>query len=181
MATEFTTTLSNPGVSELLPFTFVGPLLTSREEIERLYSQIGVDIRTPLAEDPDFLLLEEIMCHATETIASYTLSHYETADLVGSAYIRRRATILAAFYLSERKGNPPQFVAAAKRVMEDLELIRTNKIIIPDARVRAADVPTVHSHRVDDRYLVNKQRVVASQSTKPYPGQQKYDVPWIGE
>lgn len=155
--------------------------LTSREEIERIFSSIGVDLRvddaaTPTEEDN---IMDEIIDWASETIASYTLLHYDTSVLVESAWTRRRATILACYYLSQRRGNPGQFVAEAKRTMDDLQLVADHKIIIPDAIVAAADVPAISSFRVDDRYNVNKQRVVKTQSTKPYAGQQLYDLPYF--
>lgn len=155
-----------------------GMYLTSREEIERLYSQTGVNLREDDQSNDD--IINEIVAWASETVESYTLSHYNTTDLVSSPYTRRRATILGAYYLSMRRANAPQFVAEAKRVLEDLEAIQKNQLLIPDAVVRAADVPCISSYRIDDRYIINKQRVVGSQSTNPYEGQQKYDLPFLG-
>lgn len=152
--------------------------LTSAAELERLYSQVGVELRT--LDGNETTIIDEIVEWASETIASFTLHHYDTDNLETSPWARRRATVLAAYYLSQRKGNPAQFVAEAKRVMEELELVRTNKIIIPNVPVRAADVPAISSFRVDDRYLINKQRIVKSQSTKPRAGQQTYELPYTG-
>ena len=152
--------------------------LTSSAELERLFSQVGVELRT--LDGDQTTIVDEIVDWVTETIASFTLHHYDTENLEASPWARRRATILAAYYLSQRKGNPAQFVAEAKRVMEELELVRTNKILIPNVPVRAADVPTISSFRVDDRYLINKQRIVKSQSTKPSPSQQSYELPYLG-
>lgn len=156
--------------------------LTSKAEIERVFSTIGVDLRVLDAGDTpsEDAMIDEIINWASETIESYTLKHYDSADLTGSKWTRRRATILACYYLSQRRGNPPQFVAEAKRVMDDLTAVNENKIIIPDAMAAVADVPACSSYRVDDRFVVNKQRVVPSQSTKPYPGQQSYDHPFYG-
>jgi hypothetical protein len=155
--------------------------LTTREEIERVYSANAVLFRLDDAATPEDAdnIIEDIIAWATETVVSYTLHHYDTVNLAASAWARRRTTILACYYLSQRRGNPPQFVAEAKRVMEDLTLVRDNKVLIPDIPVRAADVPTVSSFRIDDRYAINKQRVVSSQSTKPYAGQQLYETPYI--
>jgi len=151
-------------------------LLTSREEIERLYSTVGVTLRH---EDGDSLIIDEIVLWASETVASYTLKHYNTSDLVASPWARRRATILAAYYLSQRRGNPPQFLPEAKRVLEDLELVRSDKIIIPGVPSRAASIPAISTYRIDDRYYHNKNRVVKSQSTSPYPGQPAYELPYV--
>lgn len=152
------------------------PDLTSAAEMDRLFSAVGVDLRTD--DGTEATIVEEIIDWASETIASYTLSHYDTAVLATSAWVHRRATILACYYLSMRRGNPPQFVAEYKRILEELELVQNNKLLIPDATVRAADIPTVSSYRVDDRYISTKQRVVRSQSTSPYPGQPFYEPPY---
>lgn len=155
--------------------------LTSRDEIERVFSTIGVDLRvldagSAGAEDD---MIDEIIDWASETVAAYTLKHYDTIELVTSAWTRRRATILACYYLSQRKGNAPQFVAEAKRVMDDLTAVNENKIMIPDAVVAVADIPAISSQRVDDRYRVNKLRKVVPQSTEPYAGEQTYDIPFL--
>src|SRR4051812_27151220 len=127
---------------------------TSRTEIERLFSTTGVDLRLDDGLDADAQtdLINEIVNWASETVQSYTLSHYDPTSLVNSAWTRRRATILGAYYLSMRRGNPPQFVNEAKRIIEELEGIQQHKLIIPDAIVRAADVPAISNYIVDDRY-----------------------------
>lgn len=155
--------------------------LTSREEMERVFSTVGIDLRVLDVEDVNDQdsLIDEIVDWASETLESYTLKHYDTVELVNSKWARRRATILACYYLSQRKGNAPQFVAEAKRVMEDLTAVNENKIMIPDAIVAVADVPAISSFRVDDRYVINKQRTVRSQSTQPYVGQQAYEHPFL--
>lgn len=180
MGNTFTTPAASPptGLGAAPVTSALGSYLTSQGELERLYSQVGVELRTLDGNDTD--ILDEIIAWASETVASYTLHHYDTTELLTSPWARRRATVLAAYYLSQRRGNPAQFVAEAKRVMEDLELVRTNKVLIPDARVRAADVPAISSFRIDDRYWINKQRVVKSQSTKPTSEQATYELPAMG-
>lgn len=157
------------------------PDLTTAAQIERIFTTLGVDLRTDDQESPEDIdiVIAEVISWASTTIASYTLKHYDTEELVNNPWVQRRAAIICCYYLSQRRGNPPQFVAEYKRILEELELVNENKIMIPDAIVRAADVPCVHSHRVDDRYFINKLRVVKSQSTNPYPGQPGYDIPYI--
>lgn len=156
-------------------------LLTTREEMRRIFGEDAINLRLDDMTDPSDQdnVVEDIISYASETVLSYLLSHYDESAVSASPWVRRRATILACYYLSERRGNPQQFVAQAKRVMEDLKLVQENGILIPGVPVRAADVPTVSSYRIDDRYLISKQRVVGSQSTKPYPGQAKYDPPFL--
>lgn len=155
------------------------PDLTSAALIDKLYSSVGVDLRTDDGTEAD--LIADIVDYASETIASYTLQHYDSEDLSSSKWVQRRATIIAAYYLSLRRANAPQFVAEYKRILEELEEVNKGKIIIPDVPVRAASVPALSSYRIDDRYWINKQRVVVGQSTKPYPGQQGYQFPSAGD
>lgn len=178
MPIEFESPLSSGG-GEYTPSG--GGKLTSLGEIQRLFSVIGVDVRSDdYGSDADDIM-DEIVDWAHETVESYTLSHYDTSVLLSSPWSRRRATIIGAYYLSMRRGNPPQFVAEAKRVFEELEKIQQNKLLIPDSVVRAADIPAVSSYRIDDRYVYGKQRVLKSQSSSPYPGQPYYEMPYGGD
>ncbi len=85
-------------------------LLTSREEIERVYSTIAVDIRLDdLSEDNATTMMDEIVEAATDTLTSYTLRYYNTLNLANSKWARRRATIIGCYYLSMRRANGTQF------------------------------------------------------------------------
>jgi hypothetical protein len=163
----------SPAVFPPAPTTAHG--LTSLTELSRLYSSIGVDLRS----DDDATngdVINEIIAQATETVASYTLHLYETASLMTSTWTRRIATYLGAYFLSMRRANQPQFVAQAKWAQEQLEKVNSGVLLIPGVAVRAANIPAVSNYKIDDRYFMNKQRVVASRSTSPYPGQKQYEA-----
>jgi hypothetical protein len=151
--------------------------LTSREEIERLFSEAGVDYRVEdLTTAQQTNMFHSIIGYASDTVAAYTLHRYNTTDLVNIRWVRDRATFIAAWMLSRRRGNPGQYGAEYEMALADLEKVLNGKppLMIPGAPVRAADVPTVSSYRVDDRTRYNKLRVARWQSTKPYAGQQQY-------
>jgi phage gp36-like protein len=153
--------------------------LTSSSEIRRLYSTIGVNLRLDDMDDLNQLnMMNELVNGATDTIASYTLNFYNTSALVNSQWVRRRATIIAAYYLSMRRANGTQFGMEYQRIIEELKQFLTGKPpIIPDAVVRCMNVPTVSDYRVDDRQGTRKLRVAPDYSTQPYPGRYNYTPP----
>lgn len=154
---------------------------TSEEEIVRVYSRIGVELRRDDMADENFnLVLEDIIDAATATIASYTLKWYNSADLVNSEWVRRRATIIAAYYLSMRRANGTQFNAEYQRIMEELALfLKPNPPMIPaddgfPVPVRTSSIPTATAYIVDDRVRHRKLRVNPNYNTKPHSGQNLY-------
>ena len=164
----------------LLPYTF-----TSQEEIERIYSTLAVNLRVDdLSTNNKTNLFNELVNLATSAVASYTLRYYNNANLINAAWVRRRATIIAAYYLSMRRANGTQFGMEYQRVMEELEKFLTSiPPFIPDdvgglVPVRTSMIPTVSRQIVDDRYRHDKLRRVRDQSTKPYPGANTYETPF---
>lgn len=187
--TTFTTEVSDSPTNDIPEVVIPAQLLTgivftSREEVSRLYSTIGVDLRL---DDMDISAgsnhMNEVVLAATETVSSFTMRYYNNSAIYTSPWIRRRATIIAAYYLSMRRANGTQFTQEYQRVMEDLEKFLTDKPpMIPGndgfpAPVRTSNIPTVSAYKVDDRNRVRKLRVVKDYSTKPYPGQYGYVNP----
>lgn len=163
-------------------------VFTSRNEIERLYSTLAVNLRSDdLSAANQTNMFNDLVNAATSTVASYTLRYYNNIDLVNSSWVRRRATIIAAYYLSMRRANGTQFGLEYQRVIEELEkFLTTNPPFIPNdsgglVPIRSAAIPTVSRQIVDDRYRSDKLRRVPTQSTKPYPGAKDYTVPFHGQ
>lgn len=161
---------------------------TSREEIERLYSTLAVNLRIDdLSSANQTNMFNDLVNAATSTVASYTMRYYNNADLVNSSWVRRRATIIGAYYLSMRRANGTQFGLEYQRIIEELEKFLTSTPpFIPDdvgglVPIRSAAIPTVSRQIVDDRYRTDKLRRVPSQSTKPYPGAKDYTIPFTGQ
>lgn len=158
--------------------------LTSREEIARMYSTIGVTLRMDdLVTENESDMMLELVNAASETVASYTLKYYNTDKIVNSPWIRRRATIIACYYLSMRRANGTQFTREYQLVIEELErFLGPKPPIIPGqdgnpVPVRTSMIPTVSSYIIDDRLRYEKLRVRQQYSTKPYPGQKGYAQP----
>ena len=167
----------------LHPYSF-----TSREEIERLYSTLAVNLRIDDLSDADQSnVFNDLVNAASSTVASFTLRYYNNADLVNSSWVRRRATIIGAYYLSMRRANGTQFGLEYQRVIEELEkFLSPNPPFIPDdagglVPLRSAAIPTVSRQIVDDRYRSDKLRRVPTQSTKTYPGAKEYTIPFHGQ
>lgn len=159
---------------------------TSLTEIERLYSQTGVNLRLDDLDQVERTnFINSIIAEATEMINGWTINYYTPSALTTSQWVRRRATIIACYLLSERRGNPTQFAHHMQRVVDELEKLMTKfpKFQIPGADgnpipVRAADVPSIVTPIIDDRQRIQKARVVRENSTKPYAGQPFYDPPY---
>lgn len=190
MANEFETTgSSHPPDDDSPPEVLLDAyLFTSREEMERVYSTIGVTLRADdLSESGDksnhTKMLWEVVNAATETVNSYTLKYYNPSALVNSPWIRRRATIIACYYLSMRRANGTQFTREFQLIIAELEKFLGPKpplIPGPDGNpvpVRTSMIPTVSSYIIDDRLRYEKLRVRQQYSTKPYPGQKGYAQP----
>jgi hypothetical protein len=160
------------------------PSFTSRAEIERIYSTIAVTLRLDdLNTEGESDMVDEVVDAATETVASYTLRYYNSTAIYNSPWVRRRATIIACYYLSMRRANGTQFTREYERIIEELEKFLTDKPpMIPGADgfpapVRTSMIPTVSAYIVDDRNRYRKLRVKKDYSTKPYPGQYGYVQP----
>lgn len=154
---------------------------TSREEIERVYSTIGVALRLDDMETSDAdTMMSEIVDAATATIASYLLMFYDMAAVSDVSWVRRRATIIGCYYLSMRRANGTQFNAEYQRIMEELQqFLKYPHPMIPGddgypAPVRTSNIPTASSYIVDDRNRRRKLRVNKDYTTKNYPGQYIY-------
>lgn len=159
-------------------------LFTSIEEIQRIYSTIGVTLRTDDMDQESYdYMMAEIINAATETVNSYTLKYYNADAIQLSPWVRRRATIIGCYYLSMRRANGTQFAREFQLIIEELEKFLGPKPPIipgPDGNpvpVRTSMIPTVSSYIIDDRLRYEKLRVRQQYSTKPYPGQKGYAQP----
>lgn len=152
---------------------------TSTTEIDCMFGASAVELRTD--DGSESTIVAEIINQASETVQSYTDRYYDAADLTGSNWVRRRATILAAYYLSSRRGNPTQYTAMVEQITRELEGVAEGKILIPGVAARSVDVPTVSNQTVDDRYRYSKLRTLHGTSTTRYPGQDYYEPPYGGD
>jgi len=109
--------------------------------------------------------VQDCIDEATDTINQYAMEWYEESRLVNSLWVRRRATVIACWLLSQRRGNPGQFEERVSQITLELEKVLKGDLRIPRLPMRADFTPGVSNYRVDDRYLVRKTRVEPQIST----------------
>ena len=150
-------------------------LYTSEAEIVALFGQSAVDMR--IDDDDTGVILE-----ATDEVNLRLQGRYAPADLASSLWVRRAASTIAAHLLSQRRGNPGQYLDAHDRVMAHLDRIMDYKAHVPRLATRHPETPGATNVVVDDLWSQRKLRAEQSASTgQDGPGVQDIDYPWIIE
>ena len=156
------------------PGTALTYVYTTRDEIERLMSGVGVRLRVDDlidSTDPDYdasdigYYFQELTEDATLTIDQYAEGHYDPEDLVNSRWGRIRATWSGADLLSQRRGNPALFYSRYEEIIGELQQVTFGNLVIPGLPTRADLTPAMSNLRVDERFMVRKLRVMDSIST----------------
>lgn len=155
-----------------LPATAVECAYTSQDEIKRLFSECGIDLSyddATTAEKAD--ILTEAISYATEYIDQYIYPFYDPTLSCTSHWVRRRATFLAAWYLSQRRGNPSLFSDMVLKIDQELEMVKNGSIMIPRIAARYVRGPSLSNYLIDDlRHYQNKHRKQKSLSVgESYP------------
>jgi phage gp36-like protein len=129
---------------------------TDRAAVERLLSAAGVRRRLDdggdgQADAAESAALDDAIADATETVNYYLFSKYLPARLAASPWVWRRATVLAAYALAQRRGNPaPEPLAErAERAVEELEALADGPRVLPGVPLRMTLAPTWSNVRVD--------------------------------
>ncbi len=166
-----------------MPVETLQYVYSSQELMERLYSTVAVLLRLDDNDDGtiDTGLLQDVIDTATDKINQYLLPLYEAAAAELNLWVRRRATIIACWYLSQRRGNPAQFQSMYEEVIEELKAVNAMKLFIPRLPLSSNLAPGVSNYRVDDRYIVQKTRVQMAISTGGRSTRQDVDRRYIVE
>lgn len=154
------------------------PPFTTIEEISRIFSSDGVDLRLDDITNPDdnTLAVEETIDDATNLIYQYTWLIYDVTDLSNSKWVRRRATYIACYLLSIRRGNPGQYIDRYNSILEELKLILTRDLYIPGLNINTTPTPTLSNQVVDNRGVGPVLRNTPANSVGTYDGQQTTDA-----
>lgn len=136
---------------------------TTQAEMERAFSTAAVTARTDDGVLAD--LLDDCINEATDEINFHCERWYEPSDMVNNLWVRRTATWLACYYLSQRMGNPAQFETHIEEIKLRLEHIYSGHKQIPRLATRDDMTPAMSNLRVDDRFRVEKIRVQPTIST----------------
>jgi phage gp36-like protein len=146
----------------------VATLYCTQAEMERLFSTAGVlafsDHEQTGETDTD--VTTDCINQATEEINAYAMQRYSASALSGSTLINRWATVLAVYFLCERRGNAPPASLAGEfeRIMLKLEKIPSGGFRLPDVAYRSDFRPGFSNMTVDRRYQFSKVRVVPTSS-----------------
>jgi len=164
--------------------TTISTTYCTQADIEALLSVTGVESRVDddaggsLSATETGYITSAIQW-ATAKVNDFCLALYTAADLATSWVINEVAIVLAAKWLSIRRGNPsPGSIAdACKEAMERLEKIRNGGHPLADIGQRNAAWPAWSNVRVDPLNIVKKVRVerpISEPSATPYPQHRDY-------
>jgi len=149
---------------------------TSKAEIILLVGQKGVDLRLD-DRSSTTSAVEQSLIFSTQTIRWYTDRYYRQEALVGNAWVTSRATIIAANFLSARRGNKELFGNQAARILQELEMIGKD-YWIPDAVPFATPAPSVRTQKVVATGGPRPLKVDQSESTGGGYSDEDFGPPW---
>jgi hypothetical protein len=146
---------------EVLPYIY-----TDQDAIERLYSENGVSLSLDdLTGAEQTTFWTEITSEATDVVNQYAELYYAPIDINDSSWVQRRATWIAAYFLSQRRGNPAIFGDRYDEIIEELKAVYRGELLIPRMPTREDMTPAMSNLIVDDRFRVHKLRVHPTIST----------------
>ena len=98
---------------------------------------------------------------ASAKVNFYCAQLYDLSDLATSSWVNGITTIIATQMLCGRRANPvPGSIGAMyKEAMQDLVLVRTSAVQIPDIGYRDVAWPAWSAVRVDPMYRLRQQRI----------------------
>lgn len=140
-------------------------LLTSRREMEKIFSVEGVDNHSEDWPDDDAVVY--VMEQATEEVLQFLRGKFDFEDMVNSRWVRIKATYIACHLLSIRQGNHSLYAAMNDKAMLDLIDARDGVINTGMPTFVNAIVQTP----MQDARFFRQGRLNPLQSTKIYGGQ----------
>lgn len=150
-------------------------------QLDRYVSSAGVVEFADHDDDgsADDEVVNDCINEATEEINGYCQQRYAPADLAGSTLVNRWAVKLAAYFLTQRRGNPPpdSFAMEFQRVVALLEKVAAGAYQLPGVALRADLRPSWSNLRVDRRYGQRKIRVKKDTSSDS-PTELRQNVAW---
>jgi len=157
---------------------------TSRAEMQRVLGASGIDLRSDdLGGSEDSSMIDEVTGEATEMINFYAGLNYDEKDLETSFIVRRWATWIACYLLSQRRGNPALFSDKYEETIALLEEVYKFNRIIPRLPTREDLTPAMSNLHIDDRFRTHKIRVHPTISTGGTYGKQdlspRFPFEWL--
>lgn len=153
--------------------TLLATTYCTQAELERLLSANGVLDYADHDDDgsAEAGVVDDTINQATVEIDLYAGQRYSAAALAGSTLVSRWCTIMAAYFLSYRRGNPPpdsiadEFERIANPETGLLAKVAAGKLQLSGVPLRADLRPTMSNVTVDRRHLRSTIRVTAQNSS----------------
>jgi len=142
---------------------------TTKERIERLFSSQGVTAFADHDSDgnSDAGVVDDCINRATAEIRAKLVRFYQDTDLAGHELINEWATVLATFFLCQRRGNPsPEcFAEDVAYIRQQINELLTLQWVLSDIPFRGGSPCTVSNLTVDRRYRHSRIRVTDQNSS----------------
>ena len=152
---------------------------TTKEEIARLYGSNGQQsIIQDLAASNLSSWWTELISDASDIVNQYCLVYYQASDLSNSRWVRTRTTWIAAYLLSQRRGNPALWGLRYEQIIDELLMVMHGEIQIPGLPTRADFTPAMSNLVVDDHFQISKIRVQPFISTGGTHANQQIAYRW---
>lgn len=155
----------------------------TQSDVEDFLSADGVESRLDDQDTGDqSSRMTQAINWATERINLYCLARYAASDLANSWLVLEWCGILAAHWLSCRRGNPApgSIKDLVEQTYKDLEGIRSGEYQLPGVGLRTAAYPAWSNLRLDSLYALRKLRVerpISEKTPQAGPFRQYRDIP----
>ena len=135
--------------------------MTNEDRIQRLYGELGLgnilDDVSSLTEDH---VIDQFISDAEQTINVRIGRFFSPSNLANSDWACSRATWIAAYLISKRRGNEHYFESLYEMALRELDAMATGEIPpIADIPLRTDTLPSMSNLVVDDRFYSAKLRV----------------------
>lgn len=162
-------------------------LLTSQTEIEQLFGvdavlyRIDDDESDAIDAGLETDALNDVMLEATDEVYFHCEGRYTPTNLLANRWARRAASTVAAYFLSQRRGQSDQYVSSYERLKERLIAIKEGRFSIPRMTTAHDERPAMSNIVIDDRYARAKAREQTDIGEGTTDGSQDADWPLILE
>lgn len=140
-------------------------LFSSREELERLFSDLGVEMHSDHVPD-NTELLQELLQSATGRVKQRLNKSFDDVNLKDSPRIREITTIIAAYLLSIRRGNPSLYQEQYIEALADLDAIAEGEYFIQELPRSNNTMVVMQNVSSDNRFPFTPIRVDSITSTR---------------
>ena len=165
--------------------TLIAQVYTDQDRIERLLSRCGVVSFSDHNRegDPDDGVVDDCINRAAQETELFATQRYAQAGLVNSPLFVEWNTLVAAYFLCYRRGNPvPESLQFEFDRIMDVEngllaKVAKGKLQLPGVPLKADLRPTFSNLKVDRRYRQSKVRVTTNNSSNA-PTKLTQDEAW---